>query len=223
MYNLYSSCRLLQLAALFILFTSQLHAAPKRYYDDQSATALREMRDSLDDLRHEVSNHEIEIKTYDEKVRNLENIIDSLRQQSTDTAQAHKSALYDSSTSLESKISSLEATTKGLVADLKKFQAHANETAATLSQYKQKMADFEKILDLQNQNIDNLHTALKSITDALQVKSNFSPVGGKTYRVVPGDNLEKIAKKNSTTIQIIKELNNLANDKIIVGQTLKMP
>ncbi|QLH36442.1 MAG: hypothetical protein HWD61_10145 [Parachlamydiaceae bacterium] len=102
------------------MFASSLEAAPRRTYEDPtSSTALREMRALLDDLRHQVNNHEIEIKTYDEKVQNLESIIDSLRQQTADSAQAHKDALKDSSVSLDSKINSLEITTKGLVADLK--------------------------------------------------------------------------------------------------------
>lgn len=218
-----TSCKFL-LAAFFILIVSPLEAAPKRYYEDPTITALREMRATLDDMRHEVSNHETEIKTYDEKLHNLETIIDSLRQQSTDTAEAHKEALKDTSGTLEMKINSLETTTKGLVADLKQFKNHANETASTLVQYKQKLADLEKILEIQNQNLDSLQTALKSLTDVLQVKNNL-PISSseKTYRVAPGDSLEKIARKNHTTIQTIKELNGLTNDKIIVGQTLKVP
>ncbi len=120
-YNL--GCRGIQcLAALSIFLTNPLDAAPKRYFDDQATAAAREMRDTLDDLRHEVGNHEIEIKTYDERIRNLENIIDSLRQQSNDTAQAHKDALKDSSATLEMKLNGLETTTKGLVTDLKQFK-----------------------------------------------------------------------------------------------------
>ena len=87
----------LKLAAFFILGIGTLGAAPapKRYYEDPAATALREMRATLDDLRHEVNNHETEIKTYDEKIHSLESIIDSLRQQSNDTSIAHKDALKD--------------------------------------------------------------------------------------------------------------------------------
>lgn len=215
---------LIKLAAFFILIATPLEAAPKRYYEDPSNVALREMRATLDDLRHEISNHETEIKTYDEKLHNLETIIDSLRQQSTDVAQGHKEALKDSSATLEMKINSLETTTKGLVADLKQFKNHANETASAISQYKQKLTDLEKVLEIQNQNIESLQTAIRSLTDVLQVNNNLSVSStGKIYRVASGDSLEKIARKHSTTIQAIKDLNGLTHDRIIVGQTLKMP
>ncbi len=43
------------------------------------------------------------------------------------------------------------------------------------------------------------------------------------YIVVSGDALSVVAQKNKTTIAAIKELNNLKNDVIFVGQKLKMP
>ena len=89
------------------------------------------------------------------------------------------------------KLNSLETTTKGLVADLKQFKNHANDTAAALAQYKQKLTELEKILEIQNQNLDSLQAAMKSLTDALQVKNNFSGSSEKTYKIAPGDSLKK--------------------------------
>lgn len=43
-----------------------------------------------------------------------------------------------------------------------------------------------------------------------------------TYIVKYGDTLYKIAKKFNTSVQALKEVNGLANDYIIVGQTLKI-
>lgn len=230
MLKIVSSCKFLKLAALIpLLCWSQLLGAapaPRRNYD-QNAIALKEVKDHVDDLRHEVKNHEFELKTYEEKLQNLENIIDSLRQHSNDTAQAHKTALQDSSSTLESKINSLETTAKGLVTDFKQFKNHANETTQTLTQHKQKILELEKILEIQNQNIDNMQVALRSLADVLQIKAGPAPIqtssNGKTYKVQPGDSLEKIARKTQTNIQALKELNGLTHDRIIVGQTLKLP
>lgn len=43
-----------------------------------------------------------------------------------------------------------------------------------------------------------------------------------TYTVVSGDTLGKIAQKSNTTVQKLKELNNLKSDLIYVGQKLKV-
>ena len=42
------------------------------------------------------------------------------------------------------------------------------------------------------------------------------------YTVRKGDNLSTIATRNKTTVNTIKKLNNLKNDKIQVGQRLKV-
>lgn len=225
------NCKFLKKLAVTIFFLSpfflNLHAAPKRYYEDQHTVALREMRDSLDDLRHEVNNHEIEIKTYDEKVKNLEHILDSMTHQSQNNAQAHKEALKDSSNSLEGKIGSLDIQLKSLISDVKQFKNHANETSQSFSQYKQKLIELEKMIEIQNQNMENLQSVLKSMTDILEIKTgtpkSTTISSGNVYKVSPGDSLEKIARKNNTSIQMIKEMNNLENDRIRVGQSLKMP
>jgi len=43
-----------------------------------------------------------------------------------------------------------------------------------------------------------------------------------TYKVQKGDTLWKIATKHNVTVDQVKNNNNLAGDKIIVGQTLKI-
>lgn len=216
------------LLAMATILPAESQAVSKRYsYEEENNTLLHEMRDSVDDMRHEVNNHESEIRMFEEKLNSQESIIDGLRQQIAEANQANKEFTKGSSTNLETKIAGLETTTKGLVADLKQLKTHANDTADVLAQYKKKLSDLEKILESQNQNLDNMQAALKSIMDAMQVKAGVdiggASSGNKIYRVRPGDSLEKIARINQTTIQALKELNGLSNDRIIVGQTLKVP
>lgn len=42
-------------------------------------------------------------------------------------------------------------------------------------------------------------------------------------KVKKGDSLDKIAKANKTTVKAIREANQLKNDKLQIGQTLKIP
>lgn len=225
------------LAFFFICCFSLAEAAPANHryysYNDQNSIALHEMRDSIESFRHEVNNHEAEIRIFDEKLRNLDTIIESLRDQLAESTRSHKDQLKGSSTSLETKIIALEALTKSLVSDLKQFKSHANESTIALGQYKQKITDLEKIVEQQNQNIDHLQAAMRALTDALQVKDTLSikgsseksdtPLGAGKYRVKNGDSLEKIARAHQTTVQVLKELNGMSNDKILVGKVLIVP
>jgi LysM repeat protein len=47
--------------------------------------------------------------------------------------------------------------------------------------------------------------------------------GEVTHKVVSGDNLTKIAEKYKVTVNAIRKANNLTSDRIVVGQTLKIP
>ena len=55
----------------------------------------------------------------------------------------------------------------------------------------------------------------------------FAPTGGfanqQTYKVRQGDSLYKIGKMFNTTPETLKELNSLKNDKLSIGQVLKVP
>jgi LysM repeat protein len=205
-------------------------------YQDGYAIAIKEMRDSIDDLRHEVSNHETEIRSFDEKLTNFESIMESIRDQFQDVSKSHKEQLKGSSANLESKITFLENTSKGLIADLKQFKTHANETSTVLNQFKEKIESIEKIVTQQSQDMENLQAAMQSLMEALQVKSPSSSskkesktsssqtsAAGLSYKVKSGDSLEKIAKNHQVTIQALKEANGLTTDRIVVGKNLIIP
>lgn len=224
-----------------VLFTlscsaSILEAAPAgQYYQDPNAGLLRQMRDTIEDLRHEVNNHEAEIREYDEKLKNFDTIIESVRDQLSDSNKVYREQLKGSTASLESRIISLETTTKGLVTDLRQFKTHSNETSTVLAHYKQKLIDLEKNIEQQNQNIGHLQAAMGALMEALQGKpqssakpamegvNSISSSTDRSYKVKSGDSLEKIARNYQVSIQSLKEANGLTADKIVVGKTLIIP
>lgn len=214
------------LMAIAGLVSASAFAASRPYNDYISDTAIREMRSSIDDIRHISNNHETEIQAIEEKFTNLETIIDSLRKQITDQVQGSKELLKNSTTSFEAKLGDLDLAMKGLTADLRQIKNHANDSTTVLTQYKKRISDLEKTVEAQNQNMENLQSALKSMMDAMQIKDGLkdSTVGSsRIYQVKAGDTLDKIALANQTTIKAIKELNSLTNDRIIVGQKLQLP
>jgi LysM repeat protein len=222
----------LLMAAVGILYFLPLTAAPKRYdSSDEATTAVREMRATLDDVRHEVDNHEAEIHIFENRLSTQEITLDSLRQHILDATQANKEMVRSSSNDLETKVNSLDNTFKGLVADLKQLKNHANDSSALIERYEQRIAKLEKVVDVQNRNIAALEAALHSIASAFDLKETAIPSSagattssaGKVYVVKPGDSLEKIARQNGTTIKAIKELNQLSSDKITVGKKLALP
>ena len=45
----------------------------------------------------------------------------------------------------------------------------------------------------------------------------------KTYTVTYGDSLQKIAKKCETTVEVLKELNQIFKNALTIGQLLRIP
>lgn len=183
--------------------------------------------DGLSKLRHELSNHESEIRMMEEKLNNHEETLDNLRQSLLDNGQLHKDLLKDNSSNINSKIDALETKTKGLVADFAVLKTHANESSAILAQYKQRINELDKIAEAQKNQLNHLEAAVRSLMDLLQDSPAEKPLdksdSTKIYRVQSGDTLEKIARSQKTTIQALRERNNLTQDKIVIGQKLIIP
>lgn len=212
-----------------LLCSSMLNAASRgTNIQEQNITPIRELYSTVEDMRHEVNNHETEIRMFDEKLKNLETIIENLQNQLEESYKFNKEQLKNGLASVESKTASLETMTKGIINDMFIFKTYSNDTAAILAQYKQKISEVEKIVIQQNQNIEHLQAALSSLMEALQIEQQHltktdTVVIARSYKVKPGDNLEKIARNHQTTIQLIKEANGLTTDRIVVGQTLVIP
>lgn len=138
--------------------------------------------------------------------------------------------------SIKSVASSSEARTASVRADLDKLEGDLasmkqmfNDTAKALNTALTKVNSIDASQDKQEHNIENLETALRSLTDA--VRSTNSSFGGAVdmahttgYKVQSGDSLGKIAHEHNTSIQTLMELNGLARDDlIIIGQQLRVP
>lgn len=197
----------------FMLCATCLYATRGR--SSSESEVMNDVLSNLNSLRLEVNNHETEIRMFEEKFKNQEEILESLRRQTTTAAQTIKDTVKGQSVQVEAKLAGHETLANSLSQDLKLF---AKDSALALSEYKAKLVELEKAIEAQNRTISNLQIAVKSILEALQVGESV-----KTYQVKSGDSLGEIAKQHKTTIKKLKELNGLTNDQITIGQKLKLP
>lgn len=217
---------------LLLIIALPLLAAAQSYQGRATPDeAIRQLRANVSDLKNEVRNHEVEIRTFEEKLQNQESSLEIIRQQLADDLQQGKDHIRATTMNLEGKIHPLDNSLKGVITDLKQLHSQANDSVGVLNQYKLKLSELEQIVTAQNEHIKHLEAALKSLMEVLQVKEaankeiaavRSGTVAG-TYKVQSGDSLEKIAKIHGVSIKALKEVNNLASDRIIVGQTLKIP
>ena len=216
---------------------------------------IRQLKFSVSELKHEVRNHEAEIRAFEEKIHQQEIAYDHVEEKITQDVQSQRDFLRASNLHTENKIETLEQSmgnletlVRGTINDIRQLKTQGNDTVTTLNQYQQKMNQLEQLLETQNQHIQNVEIALHSLVEMWQAKeaawdlaikhlsSSTSPVpssklatsdklGERTYRVQPGDSLEKIAKLHQVSVQSLRQANGLAQDqdRIIVGKLLKIP
>lgn len=203
---------------LALIAVSPIHAAAKSSINEQDRSIIRKIYDRIEMMRHELGNHEAELRVFDDKLRNMEDAIEDLRSQFDNSVQSQQEKLRGS----ETKIISQEQSIKGFVSDIEKLQSHANDSSSVLEDYQKQIAQMEAVMKAQTKNVNDLKAAMKTLMDA--VGGTDGPIDGyRIYHVQPGDSLGVIAQKNNTTVRDLKDMNQLKSDTIIVGQKLKIP
>lgn len=78
---------------------------------------------------------------------------------------------------------------------------------------------------LQNNILDYAEGVVKAVSEYIGVPYTApgETTTGDTYTVRPGDTLYSIALKLGTTVNDLKELNNLSSNNLSIGQSLKIP
>lgn len=210
--------RFVTLLSLLLLGTLQAEVPAS------SQTAAR----TLQNLSYSVHNQDQEIAALKQKIQNQEAIIDSMHTEVTQLIKAAKESQKNSGEKVDGRLKGMEKNLEKLVTDLKQFKKHANDSASSFSQIEKKLKEQEEISTLQAQQIKDLEAALRSLANAMQLKTSsadkkVSAASGELYKVKAGDSLEKIAKDHGTTIEAIKKENNLSKDTIFPGQKLSIP
>jgi len=72
-------------------------------------------------------------------------------------------------------------------------------------------------------NLNNLTNNVLSIGQELKIPFSSTTNPNQTYTVKSGDSLYSIARQFNTTVNDIKNLNNLTNNTLSIGQVLKIP
>lgn len=106
----------------------------------------------------------------------------------------------------------------------------SKETDVTTGEYVVKSGDtLYAIAQKYGTTVDNLKSINDLTTDSLaigqilKVPTESNGTDNDTYTVKSGDTLYGIANKYNTTVDAIKDLNNLTSNTLSIGQTLKIP
>lgn len=203
------------------LYSFSLFAAPK---DTSLHLTLQDLNSQMSSHQYLLNSHKVDLDLLQERYHDLETILNQLKQQIGDQTKTDREVAQDRLSALEKRMMALEKTNDTMISDLQQLKDHFNDSAQTLVQCKSKLTDLDKQV---SQDIRSLKKTMESMISLLQKPKETlaqSPSSSsRIYRVKPGDSLGKIAQDNQVDVRALKELNNLSNDRIIVGQSLQLP
>jgi LysM repeat protein len=203
---------LLTISSVLMLSSCGSHLASFNRDKFDTTTALDEMRIEISDMRHTLSNAQVEMQILEDRVRAQE------EGHATTKSSAHAPSSDTKITALEKKLAQIEKMQAKLNEDLRLLSTQA---AASLSTYSERIKEVESDILAQAKLMQEILGAKASV----QTKSSpYSlSLSNGTYRVKAGDTLEKIAKNHGTTVAHLQQCNQLSSTKIIIGQEIKVP
>lgn len=210
--------KLLWILPLLATGCSPLKSSPQ---EARLELMMREVQTNTDDLRHDVSRVQTELQILDGRIKTYEHALATFKQQDLEKQQSRLDALLNQVEALEKSCSSLIRHQESGGEEARKLMLHANETSVALSQFKARLIEIEKEMQVQKRGSEDL-LKMKGRFEAL-AKHLHVVQDCKVYKVRPGDTLEKIARLHKTTVERIKQINDLEQDLIVVGQEVLIP
>ena len=184
----------------------------------QMEMSLHKVRTEVEEIKHDLNTYEIEHHVLEGKLIDQEQTIANLKQQVSDLKQGKLETFASEIQNIDKKIAHIGKKQDKILSDIRQLSSHANETTTALAQYKEKFTQFEKAIALQKEQIQDI----VKLREGLAKLTNASELSNR-YVVQPGDSLEKIARGKGTSVEAIKQVNNLSTDLIVVGQEIQLP
>lgn len=198
--------------------TSHLAMLGKDKYDTQ--VALDEMRIELSDVKHTLSNTQVEMQILEDRLRSHDTTLQSTKSHTFHLADGADQKIQ----LLEKRIAQIEKMQDKISSEIRQLSSYASQSTNSFAQFQRKINELESEAQSNSKmihDLSDLKGTLSSISQAIHKG------GGKTstttYRVKAGDTLEKIARGHHTTVELIKKHNGLTSTKIFVGQEIKLP
>jgi septal ring factor EnvC (AmiA/AmiB activator) len=206
--------------AAILLFFSHGAADTNRTPRDR---ALDGIFAELSDLKQKLHCYQVEKEILEEKMSQQESMVESFRQQLRSSQTNNDEMSKGKVAMLEKKIAQLEKANESLMADLRQFKTHANDTSNSLNQFKSKLSNLERDV---NGNMSHMKNALESLISISKKGASSIDISASSatgvYKVKSGDSLEKIARAHQISVESLKNWNQLTSDRIKIGQELKI-
>ncbi len=184
------------------------------------STQTQRICSELADLRYQLNNFNVELDILEGKSGNQQSTLNKLQQHLTSHPEKNHVTVQEELLLLEKQIGALNNNISLVAKDLAKLQTFAQASRQSISQHDTAFKRINSTIQQQNERLYKMTESLNLINEII---GRTIPSSEKNYTVKSGDTLEKIARKHKTTIESLKQENNLTTDLIFAGQELYLP
>ncbi|MCH9612360.1 MAG: hypothetical protein S4CHLAM102_08470 [Chlamydiia bacterium] len=196
------------------------NACSDRY---DSEMTLHQIRSDLEEIKHDLNTQQMQVSILEGKILNHEDTLSNLKRDTIDAQVQKIDALRRQVLTFEKKSAFFESKLSESLNELKKLTSFAHDTNRTFSQYRDKIAEMEKNISIQNQAIEEMLKLKQNLKEFTGVRQQATKETHVTYQVQAGDSLGKIAARFHSTPEQLMQMNQLESDLIYAGQELKVP
>lgn len=201
------------LVCLLIILGPSLFAADR-------ARVIDHLQSDVIDIREHMRHLKVERELLEDRLEAQNSELSQLKKELSRFQQAQGTLTSSKSEQLQGRLSTLEKGQEALSDDLKQLKKHLNDTSHVINRLSDHVEENQTVMKAQ---IHDLKKALESLVGLLQKSSSPSSItSSSSYRVKSGDSLEKIARSNGLTVGDLKRLNDLSDDRIKIGQELRL-
>lgn len=189
-----------------------------------SHLSYRELKIEVDDLKYSLDHKRVESQILQERVdaltKDLQTAVAGLEERKKLVKQSDQDLIR----SLQNQMVDSFERQKTMNADIAVLSRTLNEAIKSLQDLQTKMQEMQKIAEKRQEQVeDKLKQTRQALGSVLNLIESQQEAGFHSYVVKEGDSLEKIARKHQTSVDILKKINDLDTDLIVIGRELKLP
>lgn len=202
-------------SALLVLTGCQTAASSAQL--KQTEVAIHTMRSEIEELKNDLTSHQMELDILQEKLLTHENSLVQLREESLEKALVRLEKMQALVGQMDRKIAQLEKQQEEGLVQLKQFAQMAQDASRS------SLLNYDSLNRLEGQIHEQKSTLAELLKLKKEILAQIQEQDCQNYKVKPSDTLEKIAKQFNTTTSYLKKINRLSDDRIIAGDVLLVP
>lgn len=186
--------------------------------------SYRELRIEVDSLKYSLDHNKVENQILQERIDSLSEDLKRALVALDESKKIVRQSDQEQFVNLREQVIDSFERQKKMNADIAVLTRTLNDAIKSLQELQRNLQEMQKISEKRDAQVeDKLKQTRQALGSVLDLIESQQKAGFHSYVVQEGDSLEKIARKHQTSVDVLKKINDLDSDLIVIGRELKLP